>query len=208
MAGPFLFIFAKESYNNHTYRLLFGNKIIIFYLKYHIHGKTVDDIIMLSDVIKQYQKLSERRTTLKRLSPKEVAERLGVSVVTLRRWDKKGILKAHRTLTNRYYYTEEQIAQLDEDKNDHFQFFIQKKSNLAHLNGDGTITLDSDMCSGTYNLGTNYVFTDAITFHGQTKTTIKHVPAKLTIDEKLKEGQKNNGFVRFIKSSISNNSKS
>lgn len=145
---------------------------------------------MLSDVIKQYQKLSERRIALKRLSPKEVAKRLGVSVVTLRRWDKKGVLKAHRTLTNRYYYTEEQIAQLDEDKNDHFQFFIQKKSNLAHLNGDGTITLDSDMCSGTYNLGTNYVFTDAITFHGQTKTTIKHVPAKLTIDEKLKEGQK------------------
>ena len=46
------------------------------------------------------------------------------------------------------------------------------------------------MCSETYNLGTNYVFTDAITFHDQTETTIKHVPAKLTIDGKLKEGQK------------------
>lgn len=145
---------------------------------------------MLSDVIKQYQKLSERRIALKRLSPKEVAKRLGVSVVTLRRWDKKGILKAHRTLTNRYYYTEKQIDRLDEDKNDHFEILIQKKSNLAHLNGDGTITLDSDMCSGTYDLGTNYIFTNVITSHDQTETTIKHVPAKLTIDEKLKEGQK------------------
>lgn len=146
-------------------------------------------MIILSNVIRCYQKLSERKITLKRLNPKEVAKRLGVSVVTLRRWDKKGILKAHRTLTNRYYYTEEQINQLDEDKNDHIEIHIQKKPNLGHLNKDGTITLDSDMCSGTYNLGINYVFSDAVTFHDQTETTIKHVPAKLTIDEKLKEGQ-------------------
>ena len=42
------------------------------------------------------------------LKPKDMAERLGVTVRTLQRWDNEGILKAHRTPTNRRYYTEEQ----------------------------------------------------------------------------------------------------
>lgn len=37
-----------------------------------------------------------------------MAERLGVTVLTLQRWDNNGILKAYRTPTNRRYYTEEQ----------------------------------------------------------------------------------------------------
>lgn len=40
--------------------------------------------------------------------PKEMAELIGVSVPTLQRWDREGILKAHRTPTNRRYYTKEQ----------------------------------------------------------------------------------------------------
>lgn len=42
------------------------------------------------------------------LKPKEMAERLGVTVRTLQIWDSKGVLKAYRTPTNRRYYTEEQ----------------------------------------------------------------------------------------------------
>lgn len=38
----------------------------------------------------------------------EMAKRLGVSVKTLQRWDKAGILVAQRTPKNRRYYTEEQ----------------------------------------------------------------------------------------------------
>ncbi|WP_025022080.1 IS607 family transposase [Ligilactobacillus hayakitensis] len=45
------------------------------------------------------------------LKPKEIAERLGVTVRTLQIWDKKGILKAYRTPTNRRYYTEEQYLE-------------------------------------------------------------------------------------------------
>ena len=41
------------------------------------------------------------------LKPKEMAERLGVTVRTLQIWDKKGTLKAYRTPTNRRYYIEE-----------------------------------------------------------------------------------------------------
>lgn len=40
--------------------------------------------------------------------PKEFAELIGVSVKTLQRWDKKGLLIAYRTPTNRRYYTHEQ----------------------------------------------------------------------------------------------------
>lgn len=43
--------------------------------------------------------------------PKDFAELLGVSVKTLQRWDREGILKANRTLTDRRYYTYEQYLQ-------------------------------------------------------------------------------------------------
>ena len=41
------------------------------------------------------------------LKPKEMAERLGVTVRTLKEWDRKGIFPAHRTPTNKRYYTEQ-----------------------------------------------------------------------------------------------------
>ena len=43
--------------------------------------------------------------------PKEFAELLGVSVKTLQRWDRDGILKANRTPTDRRYYTYDQYLQ-------------------------------------------------------------------------------------------------
>ena len=43
--------------------------------------------------------------------PKDFAELLGVSVKTLQRWDREGILKAKRTPTNRRYYTYDQYLQ-------------------------------------------------------------------------------------------------
>lgn len=46
---------------------------------------------------------------MKMLKPSEVAEQLNVSVNTLQRWDRDGILSAYRTPTNRRYYTQEQI---------------------------------------------------------------------------------------------------
>ena len=52
------------------------------------------------------------------LKPKEMAERLGVTVRTLQIWDKKGTLKAYRTPTNRRYYTEEQYLNYVNNKQD------------------------------------------------------------------------------------------
>lgn len=43
--------------------------------------------------------------------PKAFAELLGVSVKTLQRWDRDGVLKAHRTPTDRRYYTYDQYLQ-------------------------------------------------------------------------------------------------
>lgn len=40
--------------------------------------------------------------------PKDFGEIIGVSVKTLQRWDREGILKAYRTPTNRRYYTYDQ----------------------------------------------------------------------------------------------------
>jgi putative resolvase len=41
-------------------------------------------------------------------SPKELGKLIGKSVNTLQKWDRKGILPAFRTPTNRHYYTHEQ----------------------------------------------------------------------------------------------------
>ena len=43
--------------------------------------------------------------------PKDFAELSGVSVKTLQRWDREGILKANRTPTDRHYYTYDQYLQ-------------------------------------------------------------------------------------------------
>jgi putative resolvase len=41
-------------------------------------------------------------------SPRHFSKLVGVSVYTLQRWDRNGTLTAHRTLTNRRYYTHDQ----------------------------------------------------------------------------------------------------
>lgn len=53
------------------------------------------------------------------LKPKEMAQKLGVSISTLQRWDREGVLKAYRNPKNRRYYTEEQYLNymgMDDDK--------------------------------------------------------------------------------------------
>src|SRR5579883_3168790 len=42
--------------------------------------------------------------------PSAFAKRVGVSVKTLQKWDRIGVLPAKRTLTNQRYYTDEDIA--------------------------------------------------------------------------------------------------
>jgi predicted site-specific integrase-resolvase len=44
-------------------------------------------------------------------SPKNFSKLVGVSVFTLQRWDRNGTLIAHRTPTNRRYYTHEQYLE-------------------------------------------------------------------------------------------------
>lgn len=44
-------------------------------------------------------------------SPKQFGALIGKTVLTLQRWDRAGILKAHRTPTNRRYYTHDQYLE-------------------------------------------------------------------------------------------------
>ena len=50
-------------------------------------------------------------SNITKYKPKDFAELLGVSVKTLQRWDRDGILKANRTPTDRRYYTYDQYLQ-------------------------------------------------------------------------------------------------
>lgn len=47
----------------------------------------------------------------------EAAEKIGVSVKTLQRWDRDGKLVANRTQSNRRYYTEKQLNEIGEGEN-------------------------------------------------------------------------------------------
>ena len=47
----------------------------------------------------------------------EFAKLIGVSVKTLQRWDRDGVLIAHRTLTNRRYYTDADYQKCRGDEN-------------------------------------------------------------------------------------------
>lgn len=45
-------------------------------------------------------------------SPKEFGQLIGRTTNTLQRWDRSGILKAHRSLTGRRYYFHEQYLEI------------------------------------------------------------------------------------------------
>ncbi len=49
-------------------------------------------------------------------SPREFGKLINRKTQTLQKWDRKGILKAHRTPTNRRYYTHEQYLQISGKK--------------------------------------------------------------------------------------------
>ena len=102
--------------------------------------------------------------------PKDFAELLGVSVKTLQRWDREGILKANRTPTNRRYYTYDQYLQFKgiNTENDNRQIVIyarvstrNQKDDLQNqvtflrqfCNAKGIIV---DQCIEDYGSGLNY----------------------------------------------------
>ena len=45
-------------------------------------------------------------------TPSEFGEKIHISVKTLQRWDRQGVLKAHRTASNRRYYTQEDLRKI------------------------------------------------------------------------------------------------
>ena len=49
-------------------------------------------------------------------SPREFGDLIGRTTKTLQRWDREGILKAHRTITNRRYYLHDQYLTLKGQK--------------------------------------------------------------------------------------------
>ena len=70
--------------------------------------------------------------------PKDFAELLGVSVKTLQRWDRDGILKANRTPTDRRYYTYDQYLQFKgiKTKNDRRDIVIYARVSTRNQKDD------------------------------------------------------------------------
>ena len=117
----------------------------------------MEDIVMNTSNITNYK-------------PKDFAELLGVSVKTLQRWDREGILKANRTPTDRRYYTYDQYLQFKgiNSENDNRQTVIyarvstrNQKDELQNqvtflrqfCNAKGIIV---DQCIEDYGSGLNY----------------------------------------------------
>ena len=85
----------------------------------------MEDIVMNTSNITNYK-------------PKDFAELLGVSVKTLQRWDREGILKANRTPTNRRYYTYDQYLQFKgiNIENDNRQIVIYARVSTRNQKDD------------------------------------------------------------------------
>lgn len=64
--------------------------------------------------------------------PSEFSKMVGVSVKTLQRWDRDGVLKAYRSPTNRRYYTDEQIKNVMKN-NDNEDKKEDKKEDLNNV---------------------------------------------------------------------------
>ena len=82
----------------------------------------------------------------------EFAKKIGVSNRTLVRWEKAGILIAHRTPTNRRFYTEEQVLKyIKQSRRDRYI------SELCEKCGEGYTlkTIDFERCIYR-NLGNGY----------------------------------------------------
>lgn len=77
-------------------------------------------------------------SNIKNYKPKDFAELLGVSVNTLQRWDREGILKSNRTPTNRRYYTYDQYLQFKDinSKNDERQIVIYARVSTRNQKDD------------------------------------------------------------------------
>ena len=102
--------------------------------------------------------------------PKDFAELIGVSVKTLQRWDREGILEANRTPTDRRYYTYDQYLQFKgiKTQNDIRQVVIYARVSTKNQKDDlqdqvsflrqfcnarGIIV---DQCMEEYGSGLNY----------------------------------------------------
>ena len=75
---------------------------------------------MLTNVFKSVNIYSRGDINMKHITnykPKDFAELLNVSVKTLQRWDREGVLVAKRTPTDRRYYTYDQYLEYKGVKN-------------------------------------------------------------------------------------------
>ena len=103
--------------------------------------------------------------------PKDFAELTGVSVKTLQRWDREGILEVNRTPTDRRYYTYNQYLQFKgiDTENDTRQVVIYARVSIRNQKDDlqnqvsfsrqfcnarGMIV---DQCIEEYGSGLNYI---------------------------------------------------
>ena len=74
------------------------------------------------------------------LKPKEMAERLNVTVRTLQRWDNDGKLKAYRSPTDRRYYTHKQYVDYIGDGNSKHGNPVSPYSTFTNL-GDRKLSI-------------------------------------------------------------------
>lgn len=77
----------------------------------------------------------------------DAAEKLGVSVKTLQRWDRDGKFVANRTPSNRRYYTEGQITEAMNRNFDEARYFVVENRNVRSI--DKPEFVETILFSGT-----------------------------------------------------------
>jgi transcriptional regulator with XRE-family HTH domain len=119
------------------------------------------------------------------LKPSEVAERLNVSVKTLQRWDRDGILKAMRTPTNRRYYTEEQLDKLANNTNIDIEYsflFYEVIMEYYDNNYEGGYEKADELIQANKNKGLYYISGENLVYKN---VNIKEVAELFNVPEEI-----------------------
>lgn len=94
----------------------------------------------------------------------EAAEKIGVSVKTLQRWDRDGKLVANRTPSNRRYYTEKQLSDiLNVEENKMREKFVVIAERFIEYLKDGNFEeafqfeMDDGVCEDDFGFATTLV---------------------------------------------------
>ena len=130
---------------------------------------------------------------IKILKPKQVAEILNVTVRTLQNWDNEGILIAKRNCKNRRYYTQDQINNLINNKEEYGDIVIYSRVSSRNQK--------NDLVKISFSVINHQLTSQKIKTDSKTRITVTAASLGYPIDYTTVKGKKLFGLKNILSSS-------